>query len=84
MILTVHRRYYVEIECQLDATEVFIADQPISSVIESIRHIMTTFNFQQISTQMRHLARKLQETDDPVNKLFAVIDTVVNCLANFK
>ena len=45
---------------------------------------MTMFNFQQISTQMRNLARKLQETDDPVNKLVAVIDTVVNCLANFK
>jgi len=58
--------------------------QPISSVIESIRDIMTMFNFQQISTQMRNLARKLQETDDPVNKLVAVIDTVVNCLANFK
>ena len=26
VILTVHRRYYVEIEYQLDATEVFIAD----------------------------------------------------------
>ena len=26
MILTVHRRPYVEIRCQLDATEVFIAD----------------------------------------------------------
>ena len=26
MILTVHRRKYVEIKCQLDATEVFIAD----------------------------------------------------------
>ena len=26
MILTVHRRSYVEIKCQLDATEVFIAD----------------------------------------------------------
>ena len=26
MILTVHRRLYVEIKCQLDATEVFIAD----------------------------------------------------------
>jgi len=26
VILTVHRRYYVEIKCQLDATEVFIAD----------------------------------------------------------
>ena len=26
VILTVHRRQYVEIKCQLDATEVFIAD----------------------------------------------------------
>ena len=26
MILTVYRREYVEIKCQLDATEVFIAD----------------------------------------------------------
>ena len=26
MILTVHRRYYVEIKCQLDAIEVFIAN----------------------------------------------------------
>ena len=26
VILTVHRRSYVEIKCQLDATEVFIAD----------------------------------------------------------
>ena len=26
VILTVHRRYYVEIKCQLDAADVFIAD----------------------------------------------------------
>ena len=26
VILTVHRRYYVEVKCQLDATEVFIVD----------------------------------------------------------
>jgi len=26
VILTVDRRYYLEIKCQLDATEVFIAD----------------------------------------------------------
>ena len=26
VILTVHRRYYVEIKCQLDGTVVFIAD----------------------------------------------------------
>ena len=31
MILTVHRRQYVEIKCQLDATEVFIADLIVCS-----------------------------------------------------
>ena len=29
---------------------------------------MAMFNFQQLSTQMRHLARKLQETEDPITK----------------
>jgi len=58
--------------------------QPISSVIESIRDIMAMFNFQQLSTQMRHLARKLKETEDPITKLVAVIDTVVNCYATCK
>ena len=60
--------------------------QRISSVIESIgdTSIMAMFNFQQLSTQMRHLARKLQETEDPITKLVAVIDTVVNCFATFK
>jgi len=58
--------------------------QPMSSVIESIQDIMAMFNFQQLSTQMRHLARKLQETEDPITKLVAVIDTVVNCSAPFK
>jgi hypothetical protein len=58
--------------------------QSTSSVIESIREIIALFNFQQISTQMRHLAIKLQETGDPINKLVAVIDMVVNCLATAK
>ena len=58
--------------------------QPVSSVIESIRDIVAMFNFQHISAQMRHLARKLQETEDPINKLVAVIDTVVNGLATYK
>ena len=31
VILTVHRRSYVEIKCQLDATEVFIADLIVCS-----------------------------------------------------
>jgi hypothetical protein len=45
---------------------------------------MAMFNFQQLSTQIRNLARKFQETDDPTTKFFAVMDTVVNCFATFK
>jgi hypothetical protein len=45
---------------------------------------MAMFNFQQLSTQMRQLASKLQETDDPITKLITVTDTVVNCFATFK
>jgi hypothetical protein len=42
------------------------------------------FSLQKIGTQMRQLARKLQETEDPINKIVAVIDTAVNCLTNSK
>ena len=55
VILTVHRRQYVEIKCQLDATEVFIADliacstcfghhyahhQELKSIIQWLLHVV--------------------------------------------
>jgi len=45
---------------------------------------MTMLIFQQLNIQMCHLGRKLQETDDPITKLVAVLDTVLSCFATFK
>jgi len=58
--------------------------QPISSAFESIRAIMAMFNLQKLSTQMRLLATKLQEADDLITKLVAVIDAVVDCFSTSK
>jgi len=55
--------------------------KPISSVFESLRTIMNMFNLQYLCTQMRLLAVKLQETNDPITELVAVIDTVVDCFS---
>jgi len=65
-------------------TSTISTQQPISSVFKSIRAIMAMFNLQKLSTQMRLLATKLQETDDPVTKLVAVIDAVVDCFSTSK
>ena len=58
--------------------------QPISSVFESLRTIMNMFILQHLCTQIRLLAVKLQETNDPIAKLVAVIDTVVDCFSTHK
>ena len=58
--------------------------QPISSVFESLRTIMNMFNLQHLCTQMRLLAVKLQETNDPIAKLVMVIDKVVDCFSTHK
>ena len=42
------------------------------------------FNLQKLSTQMCLLAIKLQETDDPITKLVAVIHAVVDCFSTSK
>jgi hypothetical protein len=52
--------------------------------MESIRDIMAVFNFQQLNTPIWHIACKLQETEDPIKKIVAVIDMVVNCLVTFQ
>ena len=54
--------------------------QPLSSVLVSIKPILTMFNFHKLCTQLPPLALKLQETSDPITRLVAVIDTVVGCL----
>ena len=57
------------------------SQQPISSVFESLRTIMNTFNLHHLCTQMRLLAVKLQETNDLITKLVTVIDTIVDCFS---
>jgi hypothetical protein len=55
--------------------------QPLSSTIDSIKSILTMFDFRKLCIQLRSLALQLQETTDPIAKLVAVTDTVVNCLS---
>jgi hypothetical protein len=45
---------------------------------------MAMFKLQKLSTQMRLLATKLQEMDDPITNLVAVIDAVVDCFSTSK
>jgi len=53
-----------------------------SSVLDSIKSILSMFNFHKLCTQLHSLALLLQETSDPITKLVAVIDTVVSCLSS--
>jgi hypothetical protein len=55
--------------------------QPLSSVLDSIKSIFSMFTFHKLCTQLRSLALQLQETSDPITKLVAIIDTVVGCLS---
>jgi hypothetical protein len=54
--------------------------QPLSSTFDSIKSILTMFDFHKLCIQLRSLALQLQETTDAIAKLVSVIDTVVNCL----
>jgi len=55
--------------------------QPLSSVLDSTKSILSMFDFHKLCTQLRSLALQLQETSDPITKLMAVIDMVVSCLS---
>jgi len=55
--------------------------QPLSSVLDSIKSIFAMFDFHKLCIQLRLLAIQLQESNDPITKLVAVIDTVVGCFS---
>ena len=57
--------------------------QPLRSVFDSIKAILSMSDFHKLCTQLRSLALQLQETSDPITKLVAIIDTVVSCLSSF-
>ena len=55
--------------------------QPLSSVLDSIKSIFAMFDFHKLCIQLRSLAIQLQESNDPITKLVVVIDTVVGCFS---
>jgi len=56
--------------------------QPLSSTVDSIKAILNMFDFHKLSTLLRSLTLQLQEANDPVAKLVAIIDTVVAYLSS--
>ena len=55
--------------------------QPLSSVLDSIKFISAMFDFHKLCIQLRSLALQLQETSDRITNLVAIIDTVVGCFS---
>jgi len=55
--------------------------QPFSSALDSMKSILTMFDLSKLCVQLRSLALHLQETNDPIAKLVAVIDAVIGCLS---
>ena len=51
--------------------------QPFSSAFDSIKSILATFDLNKLCVQLRSLALHLQETNDPI----AIIDAVIGCLS---
>jgi len=56
--------------------------QPPSSTIDSIKSILTMFDFHKLSTSLRSLALQLQTTNNPIIKIVAIVDTVLACLSS--
>ena len=56
--------------------------QSLSSTIDSIKSILTMFDFHKLSTLLRSLTLQLQESNDPITKIVAIVDTVLACLSS--
>jgi hypothetical protein len=52
-----------------------------TSITDSIKSILSLFDFPKLVTQLRTLTTQLQQTSDPISKLVVIIDTFVSCLA---
>jgi hypothetical protein len=57
-------------------------NQPLSSTFDSIKSILTIVDFHKLRTLLRSLALQFQESNDPITKFVAIIDTVVGCLSS--
>jgi hypothetical protein len=58
-----------------------LTQQPLSSTLDSIKSILAMFDFRKLCNQLRSLALQIQESNDPITKLVAVIDTVLGCFS---
>lgn len=55
--------------------------QPLSSVADTIKSPLALFDYQKLYVHLRSLITQLQESEDPITKLVAIIDTVIACLS---
>ena len=55
--------------------------QSYSSTFDTLKSILAMFDLNKLSTQLCALAQQLREANDPITKIVAVIDTIVNCLS---
>jgi hypothetical protein len=53
--------------------------QPLSSVAGTIKSFLALFGYQKLYVQLRSLLIQLQESNDPITKLVAMIDTIITC-----
>ena len=51
------------------------------SITDSIKFILTLFDYQKLFTQLRSLQIQLQSTSDPITKLISIIDTIISCFS---
>jgi hypothetical protein len=55
--------------------------QPPSLVADTIKSLLALFDYQKLYVKLRSLLIQLQEANDPITKLVAVIDTIVTCFS---
>ena len=58
-----------------------VPNQSSSSTFDSIKSLLTMFDLRKLCAQLRSLALQLQETNDPVAKLAAIIDMIIGCVS---
>ena len=58
--------------------------QPPNSVADTIKSLLELFDYQKLYVQLRTLITQLQESQDSITKLVAVVETIINCFFTTK
>ena len=58
--------------------------EPPNSVADTIKSLLALFDYQKLYVQLRTLITQLQESQDPITKLVAVVETIINCFSTTK